>query len=155
MGFLMRIILFLLFFISFLYPQQYTFLVKKYDKEVELEAKIINTIAQSVSDSQIKLYIPQITEVERTIYSKIFQLEKDCTTANFIFVKKNIDNKDLCINSNKIYFTNNYQKLLVHEKYLGAFFWSKSRPNIVFIKDRLSRRNIVLGKEYSQFIEDL
>jgi len=155
MGFLMRIVFFLFFLISFLYPEQYTFLVKKYDKEIELEAKIIDTIAMSLMDSKTKLYIPQITEVERLIYSKIFQLEKTCTTANFIFVKNNIDSEDLCRNSNKIYFTNNYQKLLVHEEYLGAFFWSKSRPNIVFIKNRLSQRNIVLSKEYSQFIEDL
>lgn len=151
----MKIIFFLFVAISFLYPQQYTFLVKKYDKEIELEAKIIDTVAQSIVDSKIKLYIPKITDIEKTIYSKIFQLEETCTTANFIFVKKNIDDKELCINSKKLYFTNNYQKLLVDEKYLGAFFWSKSRPNIVFIKDRLLKRNIVLSKEYSQFVEDL
>lgn len=151
----MKIIFFLFLTISFLYPEQYTFLVKKYDKEIELEAKIIDTVAQSVVDSKIKLYIPQITEIERNIYSKIFQLEETCTSSNFIFVKRSIEDKELCINSNKIYFTNNYQKLLVDEKYFGAFFWSKSRPNIVFIKDRLSQRNIVLSKEYSQFIEDL
>jgi len=155
MGVLMKIIFSLFLFISFLYSNQYTFLVKKYDKEIELEAKIIDTIAVSVVRKDIKLYIPEITELEENVYSEIFQLTKTCNTANFIFVKKNINDENLCPNSQKIYFTNNYQKLLVDKKYIGAFFWSKSRPNIVFIKDRLDQRNIILPKEYNQFVEDL
>ncbi len=151
----MKILILILGLLSFMYAQQYTFLVKKYDKEIELEAKIIFNIADSSINDKVILFIPKITHIEKDIYSKFFTLGKDCNESNFIFVKKNIENENLCMNQNKIYFTNNYQKLLSNEEYLGAFFWNKSRPNIVFIKNRLKKQKIILPKSYNQFIEDL
>ena len=41
----MKVIIFLITLISFLNADQYTFLLNKYDKELELEAKIISNIA--------------------------------------------------------------------------------------------------------------
>jgi len=151
----MKTLLFLLTLLSFSYAQTYTFLLDKYDKEVELESKIIRKIAESSLSKRIVLFIPQITEKEKDIYSKIFQLGKNCKESNFVFIKKNITDKNLCLNKNKLYFTNNYKKLLSNNKYFGAFFWSKSRPNIVFIKNRLTKHKITLPNSYKQFIEDL
>ena len=151
----MKTILFILTFLTFSYSQTYTFLVNKYDKEVELESKIIRKIAESSVSKKIVLYIPQITNIEKDIYSKVFTLGRSCEESNFVFIKKNISDKNLCLNKNKLYFTNNYKKLLSNSKYFGAFFWSKSRPNIVFIKDRLIKHKIILPNSFKQFIEDL
>lgn len=150
----MKTFIILLTLFSFSYSETYTFLVNKYDKEIELEAKIIAKIATSSVNQKIKLYIPEITEVEKKIYSDYFMLSSTCENSNFVFVKKSIENKKLCKGTNKLFFTNNYQKLLTDKKYYGAFFWNKSRPNIVFIKDRLQQKKIVLPKSYEQFIED-
>jgi hypothetical protein len=150
----MKYLILTLMLLSFSYSQTYTFLVKEYDKEIELESKIITKIAESSINKEIILFIPEITEIEKSIYSKIFKIGKNCKEANFIFVKKNID-KNLCKNKNKLYFTNNYKRLLSNKKYFGAFFWSKSRPNIVFVKNRLAKQNISLPNSYKQFIEDL
>lgn len=150
----MKHLILTLILLSFSYSQTYTFLVNKYNKEIELESKIIKKIAESSVGKDIVLFIPEMTESEKNIYSKIVKIAKNCKEANFIFVKKNID-KDLCKSENKLYFTNNYKKLLSNEKYVGAFFWSKSRPNIVFIKNRLTKRDISLPNSYQQFIEDL
>ena len=154
MGILMKSFFLFVFFLTVSYSQPHTFLVKKYDKEIELESKIIGQIAHSSVQKDVVLYIPKMTEMERKIYSKIFTLGKNCEESNFIFVKKNID-KSLCNSKEKLFFTNNYKKLLSNKKYYGAFFWSKSRPNIVFIKDRLAKHHIALPKAYTQFIEDL
>ena len=150
----MKYLLLTLIIFSFSYSQPYTFLINKYDKEIELESKIISKIAKSLISAEIILYIPEITENEISIYSKLFKMGKNCDEANFVFVKKNINN-DSCKLENKLYFTNNYKKLLLNKKYFGAFFWSKRRPNIVFIKNRLDKLSVSLPNSYQQFIEDL
>lgn len=153
----MKNIIFLFILTSFSFANQYTFLVDKYDKETELEAKIIYKIAKATTKDDLKLYIPQITKSEKYIYSKIFKIVNDCTNANFIYVKNNYKIDYLCDNNvnKKIFFTNNYRRLLKDDRYLGAFFWNKSRPNITFIKDRLSKNNIKLSFEFKKFIEDI
>jgi len=151
----MKFIIFLLTFISFSYGEQYTFLVNKYDKELELEAKIISNIATSSVRDNIKLYIPEISITEKEIYSKFFSLSDNCEDANFIFIKRNINLDSLCKEQeNKLFFTNNYEKLLEDNRYLGAFFWNKSRPNITFIKSRLEKQKIELPNDYDKFVEN-
>ena len=151
----MKSIIFLITLISFLNAEQYTFLVNKYDKELELEAKIISNIATASIKSEIKLYIPEISNTEKEVYSKFFTLVDSCENANFVFIKKSIDTNSLCKNNtDKIFFTNNYEKLLKDKRYLGAFFWNKSRPNITFIKARLEKQKIELPEDYDKFVED-
>ena len=152
----MKSIIFLITLISFLNAEQYTFLVNKYDKEIELEAKIISNIATAAIKNEIKLYIPEISNVEKEVYSKFFNLSDSCENANFIYIKKSIDANSLCKNTQneKIFFTNNYEKLLNDNRYLGAFFWNKSRPNITFIKTRLEKQKIELPNDYDKFVED-
>ena len=137
------------------YLNAYTFLVNKYDKEIELESKIISKIAKSSLTQEIILFIPDMTKNEKSIYSKIFTLTNKCEEANFVYTKKETEKENLCDDKKRLYFTNNYRKLLSNEKYFGAFFWSKSRPNIVFVKHRLEKYNITLPQSYLQFIEDL
>jgi hypothetical protein len=150
----MKIFTLLLILISFAFSDQYVFLVNKYDKETEFEAKIISKIALSSIKEKIKLFIPEISEKEKEIYSKYFNLTQDCNSANFIFDNKGVLNRN-CEVSNKLFFTNNYRRLIANDKYYGAFFWSKSRPNIVFIKQRLRDNNVQLSKEYLKYIEDI
>lgn len=154
----MRRIVFLIFsFIFFLNASEnYTFLVKEYSKEIELEAKIISNIAQSlkITQGKVSLYIPQISDVEKNIYSGFFNIANSRDEADFIFVKDEKNDNQLCNGNHKIFFTNNYDSLLKNKKFIGAFFWSKSRPNIVFIKDRLVENSIELPEIYNKFIEE-
>lgn len=135
---------------------QYTFLVNKYDKEIELEAKILAQIASLSTKEPITLFIPRATKAEKKIYSKFFKLTPLCKEANFVFINKETDIKSLNCNPLRThFFTNNYQKLLTEKSFFGAFFWSKSRPNIVFAKKRLIANNITLPKNYHHYIEEL
>ncbi len=151
----MKTLIIILTIISFSFASsQYTFLVNKYDKEIDLEAKIIAKIARISLKEKIKLFIPNITSLEKRVYSKYFTLSNNCENSNFIFVKNNMKNINVCSAKNRLFFTNNYRKLLSDKRFFGAFFWNKSRPNIVFIKTRLSKDHIKLPKEYDQFVED-
>jgi len=154
MGILMKNLILVCLIISSSYSQNYTFLLNKYDKELELESKIISKIMNSAVSKQPVLYIPEIKESEQYIYSKILTLGKNCDESNFIFIKRETETCT-CEGKHKVYFTNNYKKLLSDEKFFGAFFWSKSRPNIVFIKNRLEENNIILPDSYLQFVEDM
>ena len=135
--------------------QDYTYLIDEYDKVVDLEAKIVIKIANDIiKKEKIKLYIPNIKDIDRKVYSKKVLIVDSCNEANFIFVKYKANLKGCSNISKKLIFTNNYKKLLKNKKYIGAFFWSKSRPNIIFIKDRLAKNKIALSNEYKQFIEE-
>ena len=154
MGVLMKKLILACLIVSSSYAQNYTFLLNKYDKELELESKIIAKIMNSTVKNDPVLFIPEVKESEKYIYSKIVTLGKTCNTSNFIFIKRESDSST-CKEKHKFYFTNNYKKLLSDEKFFGAFFWSKSRPNIVFIKNRLEKNNITLPNSYLQFVEDI
>lgn len=150
----MKTIIFLLTLFVFSSAENYTFLVQPYDKEIELEAKIIAEIATSSVREKVQLFIPNITDMEKKIYGRYFTLSPKCETANFVFINKTVDKEALCDNTQRLFFTNNYRKLLSDDKYYGALFWNKSRPNIVFIKKRLEKREIVLPSSFDQFIEN-
>ena len=153
---LMRFFILILTLFSLSFASNYTFLVDKYDKEIELEAKILAQIASLSTKEPITLFIPQVTKAEKKIYSKFFKLTPLCKEANFVFINKETDIKSLnCNPSITHFFTNNYQKLLTEKSFFGAFFWSKSRPNIVFAKKRLIANNITLPKNYHHYIEEL
>ena len=140
----------------FTYADHYTFLVKPYQKEIELEAKIIAEIAaSSLEDEPLRLFIPEMSKLEKSVYAQYATLSATCEDANFIFINKNIDANSICHAKNTLYFTNNYRKLLSDERYFGAFFWNKSRPNIVFIQRRLQARHIHLPSSFEQFIESI
>lgn len=148
----MKAIILILTLSSFIFASSdYLFLVKKYNKDIELEAQIISEISTNIiTNEEVKLFIPNITDDEKEIYSKLFQLANECD-ANFIFKKR--DYNFIC-EKNQIYFTNNYNKLISDAKYIGAFFWSKSRPNIVFIKSRLNKNSLILPITFNKFVED-
>ncbi len=133
----------------------YTFLVNKYNKEIELEAKIVSNIAQDLKfGNRTNLFIPNVTDNEKKIYSEYFNLTNECSEANFVFIKNDKNTSSCQKSSGKIFFTNNYDLLLKDEQFIGAFFWSKSRPNIVFVKNRSIKNNIQLPESYDKFIEE-
>ncbi|RXJ83504.1 hypothetical protein [Arcobacter sp. CECT 8985] len=151
----MKTLLLLISLTSLLMSQQYTFLVDKYNKAIDLESQIISKIAHlSIKKDDIKLYIPKATKIEKKIYSKHFTLVNNCKKADFVYVKKDFDFSSKCKHSKALFFTNNYRKLLSDKSFIGAFFWSKSRPNIVFIKNRLGNKKIKLPNSYNKFVED-
>ena len=91
---------------------------------------------------------------EESVYKEHFRGVQDCREANFIFIKRGAKIDEVCKNKERLFFTNNYRKLLSDTTFFGAFFWNKSRPNIVFIKERLKSYSVSLPKEYEKFVED-
>lgn len=51
-------------------------------------------------------------------------------------------------------FTTNYRLLKRSNAIIGAFYWRKGRPQLLFIGNRLGKHHIVLPKEYHHYIID-
>ncbi|NVJ53262.1 MAG: hypothetical protein HWD90_06180 [Campylobacteraceae bacterium] len=144
-----------IFLVVTLNANNYTYLLDEYKKDTELEAKIVLKIARDIlTTTPVHLYIPNMKPLDYEVYSSSVKLVRTCEKANFVFVKygKSFQCKK---NKNIFVLTNNYRQLLTNHSFIGAFFWSKSRPNIVLVKNRLSKNAIVLPKEYERYIEDL
>lgn len=152
----MRILLLITTIFYFnLNANNYTFLVEKNYKELELEAKIISKIVYAtLKNKEKKVFIPNSSEKEKEIYSKFLNIVKSCENSNFIFFKNKSELKKSCDFKEKVLFTDNYQLLLKEKEFVGSFFWSKGRPNITFIKDRLIEKDIILPPSFNQFVED-
>ncbi|UPT78104.1 hypothetical protein MN086_02915 [Sulfurovum sp. XGS-02] len=61
-------------------------------------------------------------------------------------------NKDL--DNKPIIFVTNYHFLKISEEIVGAFYWRKGRSQLLFIKNRLKQYNMILPKEYQNFMID-
>ena len=53
----------------------------------------------------------------------------------------------------KLLFTNSYNVYAQDENIIGAFFWQKGRPNIIFNKNVLERKNIILSPSFNKYVE--
>jgi len=122
-----------------------------YSSDAKLASTLFNKIANAVT---------QKTNPNVYIYSEIESIEKypinlvlinNCSKSDIVFLStiKNIPKE--C--SNKILFGTRYSHLK-DTRVIGAFFWQKGRPNILFYRDRLEKNNIKLDSSFNKYIED-
>jgi len=84
-------------------------------------------------------------------FSSNFEIVNSCDDADIVLVtyKKNITAQ--C--KDKLLFGTRY-KTLLKEPTVGAFFWQKGRPNILFYKSRLKKHGITLSKDFQKYIDN-
>ena len=54
--------------------------------------------------------------------------------------------------TNKIVFTTKYAILKKNKHIVGAFYWSKGRPQIVFIRKRLEKQHLNIASDLKKYI---
>lgn len=137
------------------FAQNYVYLLQKQDTSFELEAKIVAKIANDILNNNAKIHLLGSSNELNEAFKKHANIVDNCKEATFIFVKKGyLFESNKCQNINAIYFTDNKQLFAGNNSFIGAFYWLKSRPNIVFSSKRLSEKSITLPKSYEQFIEE-
>ena len=136
----MRILLFILFIgINVLFAN-----------DIELESAIFNKVLTAVTAKERpKVYIYQHNDALEKYPGKL-QLVKDCKDADIVLVStlKNLPKE--C--AGKILFGTRYSHLQ-NPQVVGAFFWQKGRPNILFYKYRLEEKDIKLDKSFEKYVE--
>ncbi len=123
-------------------------------EEIKLEIKILEKISKDITDkNKINVYLIDYNPRLLIRYSTSFVLVKDCGKADIIIAKTN-SKEDLKMCHNVPGIALNYSLLKENKIFIGALFWYKGRPNLVFIKSRLERFKIDLPESYSRYIEE-
>ncbi|ACO04327.1 MAG TPA: hypothetical protein DEP48_06620 [Persephonella sp.] len=122
------------------------------EREKELEVKILEKISTDiVGKDYIKVYLIGYPRDKVLKYGRRLLITHSCYSADIIIAKEK--KKIPC--KGKIILTTNYYLLLEYPDAIGAFYWKKGRPHIVFLKERLEEKGITLPYEYEKFIIEL
>ncbi len=119
----------------------------------DVSTKIVATLLEQLAGNKYTVWLDTQTKKNViTINEKHLHTRKHCKDASILLLYSNtsIDNK--C--KNKIIFVLDYALLHKYRNAVGAFYWKKGRPNIVFIRPRLEKHKIKLNKSYDKYIED-
>jgi hypothetical protein len=118
--------------------------------DTDLAIKIYNSIAlECTQKKEPKIYLHG--ELESLYDTDVFNRTYECADADFVITDTLKMLPQSC--DGKIIFTNKYRLFMQEERILGAFFWQKGRPNIIFDKKRLERDNITLSPSFNKYIE--
>ena len=116
--------------------------------EEKIYALIIHTLLPD--NQKIKVWgdTPHNKEILQNITD--LQLVESPKDANFLLLDNNSS-----IETNALIFVTNYKILEKMQKSaIGGFFWQKGRPNILFLRKNLQKKNIQLPKSMQDFVED-
>ena len=71
--------------------------------------------------------------------------------ANFVFVTKK---SEIPTDKKKILFTTDPEILKVYKNVVGAFYWERGHPKIIFIRSRLQDANLKLDSKFNKYMVD-
>jgi len=119
--------------------------------DTQLESAIFNKILKAVTAKEHpKVYIYTQNEALEK-YPAAFVLVKHCKDADVVVLSTLKNMPEAC--KGKILFGTRYAHLR-NPQVIGAFFWQKGRPNILFYRDRLAKNHIKLDASFEKYIED-
>jgi len=122
-----------------------------YANDVKLASSIFNTIVSSITHKKnANVYLSgDIESVSK--YPGKLRIVYDCALADIVLVSTFKELPNEC--KSKMFFGTKYSHLK-DKNVIGAFFWQKGRPNILFYKERLEKQDIKLDKSFDKYIEN-
>lgn len=115
-----------------------------------LAIKIYLSIAHELTHESVPKFYLQ-GEIEHLSHNEEINKVSSCEEADIVILHS-IDNlSSSCVD--KLVFTDYYKTYLDNEGIVGAFFWQKGRPNIVFREEVLKDKNITLSPSFRKYIE--
>ncbi|MFK5881738.1 MAG: hypothetical protein QM482_05950 [Sulfurospirillum sp.] len=117
----------------------------------KLEAQILSSIAHSlVHKKNVNICIDDKNFKGIEKYEKNLKLVS-CGKADIVFTSKDSDIDKKCKTS--LIFSTSYYLYEHSPVIVGAFFWQKGRPNIIFREKQLKSLGINLPKDFKKYIE--
>jgi len=121
-----------------------------YANDMQLEAAIFNKVIMAITQKQSpKVYIYRSNEALQSYPGKL-EIVARCKDADIVILSTLKALPEAC--KNKILFGTRYQHLY-ENRVIGAFFWQKGRPNILFYEQRLDFNHIKLDVSFNKYIE--
>jgi hypothetical protein len=120
------------------------------NEDLRLEASIYHALLQELTHSpKPKVFLQtEIPSIKK--FSSKFSIAKDCAQADVVIVAHNKQLPPGC--KGKILFGCRY-RTLKNNNVVGAFFWQKGRPNILFYNTRLQREGLKLTPHLQKYID--
>ncbi|MFA6137556.1 MAG: hypothetical protein WC667_05655 [Sulfurimonas sp.] len=113
------------------------------------ESKILKLIFDSLYENRsFSIYTDDEQKAE-TLKEASIKISSNCHDADIVYAS---EFSDKC--AEKPLFTDNYKTFKNSENSIGAFYWSKGRPNILFLKYRLERHGLRLSEELEKYEMD-
>lgn len=109
------------------------------------ESKIIKLIFDSLYGGDVSIYTKDSKKVD-IINEAGFKLVDSCSQADIVYSSKKLKG---C--NNKPLFTDNFKVFSKNKNAIGAFYWKKGRPNILFLKPRLDKFNLTLPLKLKKY----
>ncbi len=126
-------------------------LVFGYEEEIKkVEAEIISEMAHIIAKNNKKIKVVTSSDLKYILkYSKILSHTLSCKKAHILVT----GDERLLKKCNKPAIVTKYYLLKKYKNAIGAIYWKKGRPNVVFVKDRLEQFNIKLPDRYRKYLE--
>lgn len=121
------------------------------DDSVIASQIIDRTVSSLFGGEKVMTWGDTAANIQIISQSAKMEIINDPHSAQFMIISKKIPDD---ISKKTILFTTEYNLLSKDERIIGAFFWQKGRPNLLFLRDRLKKADLKLGKEFNKFIED-
>lgn len=122
---------------------------------IDVKAKLYENIAQALTGNRVvkvSAFCPHLQDVVK--HAKNLQLTDDCTRADCHLADTEYALPRHCREDGKPLFLNSYQSLRRSKFAVGALFWQKGRPTLIFLRKRLEYLNIRLPSDFEHHIEE-
>ena len=96
---------------------------------------------------RIKIYTPGKNSYK---FSSKIIVTNEIYKADLIFLH---NNESIQLIHNKTFFVSSYKQLKNYPNAIGALYWKKGRPQIIFIEDRLKEQNVNIADYLKKYIE--
>jgi len=122
-----------------------------YAGDLKLASSIFEKLTTAIThEKNPKIYVYSDIDAIKKFHFK-FNIVDDCSDADIVLLSTTKDIPSTC--RGKVLFGTRY-KHLRNEQVIGAFFWQKGRPNILFYKSRLEKKHINLDASLDKYVED-
>jgi len=122
-----------------------------YASDSKKASGIFNLIVKEITKKEnSSVYLHKgIESIEK--YPGNLKIVTECKDADIIILSTTRDIPKEC--NKKLLFGSRYSHLK-NPNVIGAFFWQKGRPNILFYQKRLNTHNIKLDSSFNRYIEE-
>ena len=122
-----------------------------FSSEITTASKIMEKISSAlIQKNEISVFAKDSRNIEIVQFSNKLKNVLSCEESDMILTKIKINS--LC-NDKVLVFATNYLAFMKSPNAIGAFFYQKGRPNIIFREENLKKHNIILPKEFEKYIE--
>lgn len=126
------------------------FLIVSFAISQDINSKLYEKILIGIfpENEIINIYITD--KEEKFDFLNKINIVLNVANANLVLLGSGSYTKEL---EDKVLFVSNYKELLKYDNAIGALYWKKGRPQIIFLKTRLDKFSIEIDSYLTRYIE--